>query len=212
MSKHQQRRNTGGKLGVVVEQTGHEFKATISTFSNKVQRRQVSKQVHCNGNPSWQILPRTQNGRALPFGRCTVHARTDGLPLTALVCADHTIPRLSSLVSSGIKNTQGKLLQTLFQTLKLRSIQVAFRTSCGPDRKRNAAHEKSWTTKSWIHGGNLDAYRHMRESTLKDPKRKTLETVARPVAAKRLEKKQWAAHGLFGVTKPFCTMMVGAAL
>lgn len=149
---------------------------------------------------------------ALPFGRCTVHARTDGLPLTALVCADHTIPCLSSLVSSGIKNTQGKLLQTLFQTLKLRSIQVAFRTSCSPDRKRNAAHEKSWTTKSWIHGGNLDAYRHMRESTLKDPKRKTLETVARPVAAKRLEKKQWAAHGLFGVTKPFCTMMVDAAL
>lgn len=30
---------------MVVEQTGHEFKATISTFSNKVQRRQVSKQV-----------------------------------------------------------------------------------------------------------------------------------------------------------------------
>lgn len=30
----------------------------------------------------------------------------------------------------------------------------------------------------------------MKESTLKDPKRKTLETVARPVAAKRLERKQ----------------------
>lgn len=30
---------------MVVEQTGHEFKATIPTFSNKVQRRQVSKQV-----------------------------------------------------------------------------------------------------------------------------------------------------------------------
>lgn len=41
MNKHQQWRNTGGKLSVLVEQTGHEFKATISTFSNKIQRRQV---------------------------------------------------------------------------------------------------------------------------------------------------------------------------
>lgn len=41
MNKHQQRRNPGGKLSVVVEQTGHEFKATMSTFSNKIQRRQV---------------------------------------------------------------------------------------------------------------------------------------------------------------------------
>lgn len=30
---------------MVVEQRGHEFKATISSFSNKIQRRQVRKQV-----------------------------------------------------------------------------------------------------------------------------------------------------------------------
>lgn len=45
MNKHQQWRNTGGKLGAVAEQTGREFKATFSTFSNKIQRRQVQRQM-----------------------------------------------------------------------------------------------------------------------------------------------------------------------
>lgn len=39
------------------------------------------------------------------LGGAQLHAHTDGLPLTAQVRANHTIPRLSSLVSSGIKHT-----------------------------------------------------------------------------------------------------------
>lgn len=61
---------------MVVEQTGHEFKATIPTFSNKVQRRQVSKQVPgtLQQKPLMTNSAKDTEWQSSSTGRCTVHA------------------------------------------------------------------------------------------------------------------------------------------
>lgn len=61
---------------MVVEQTGHEFKATIPTFSNKVQRRQVSKQVPgtLQQKPLMTNSAKDTEWQSSSTGRCIVHA------------------------------------------------------------------------------------------------------------------------------------------
>lgn len=73
------------------------------------------------------------------------------LPLPAQVCADHTIPWLSPLVSRGNKDTQ--CCRHCFKLPNLEAGQMAFKTSCGTARLWNAAQGAELNNGARIHGG-----------------------------------------------------------
>lgn len=201
MNKHQQWRNTGVKLGVVAEQTGREFKATISTFSNNIQRRQVQKQmpVDFDIKSSWQILPRTQNGTSPP-GRWAGCAPHGSLPLTAQVCAGHTIPYF--LVSEEIKTHNAADIASNPQTQK--QFRWPSRQAVVQLDYAMLLSEKSWTIKS---GASMPPY-HTREDTLKGWKRRTCgDSDLGSGWCQGIERKQWTAHGVVWAMKPLWTTL-----
>lgn len=135
MNKHKQQRNTGGKLGMVVEQRGREFKATISTFSNKIQRSIKTGRCPAYFIRDYRLRQGTNKTEILHDKYCQGHRMANS---SSLAPSKYVLSTwLSSLVPTGTKKTH---------THRENCCRHCFRFSYNPELRASpdALQDKLW--------------------------------------------------------------------
>lgn len=167
--------------------------------------------VYFNRNPSWQILPRTQNGR-----QNSSSWEVDSMCSAQLVyllqhrSVPTTLPHGWALwYPEELKTYRENCCRHCFKLPNSEAVQMAFETNCSMARKWNAAQWEELNSQVMNPRRSLTAYQHMREDTLKGWKRKTHRDSNQPRGCQGIrEEAMNSTWGCFWVMKPFCTILV----